>query len=262
MIKLIATDMDGTLLDENKNLPKDFFNTLNKLEDKNIKFVVASGRPYVTLYNDFKPYSDNMYFICDNGAYISEPGNPPIISSIDKELLHKILIACENIPNIVLLLCGIKHTYHKNINNEFNAEINKYYLNKKEVTDFYNIDDEIFKIAIYDEDGSKDNSYLLLAPLFKEKCNIVVSAKNWLDINALNVNKGNALKQIQNDYNISYNETMVFGDFYNDIEMLQSAHYSFVMENANEDMKQYGNYIAKSNKENGVLKAIDEYIFI
>ena len=56
MIKLIATDMDGTLLDENKKLPKDFFNILTKLEDKNIKFVVASGRPYATLYNDFKPY--------------------------------------------------------------------------------------------------------------------------------------------------------------------------------------------------------------
>ena len=55
------------------------------------------------------------------------------------------------------------------------------------------------------------------------------------------------------------NETMVFGDFYNDIEMLQRAYYSFVMENANEDMKQYGNFIAKSNTENGVITAIEKY---
>ena len=53
---------------------------------------------------------------------------------------------------------------------------------------------------------------------------------------------------------------MVFGDFYNDIEMLQKAHYSFVMENANEDMKQYGNFIAKSNYENGVIDAIQNYV--
>lgn len=53
---------------------------------------------------------------------------------------------------------------------------------------------------------------------------------------------------------------MAFGDFYNDVEMLQSAHYSFVMENANDDMKQYGNYIAKKNTENGVIKAIEEYV--
>ena len=51
---------------------------------------------------------------------------------------------------------------------------------------------------------------------------------------------------------------MSFGDFYNDVEMLQASHYSFVMENANEDMKQYGNFIARSNTENGVIKAIEE----
>ncbi len=53
---------------------------------------------------------------------------------------------------------------------------------------------------------------------------------------------------------------MVFGDFYNDIEMLKEAHYSFVMENANDDMKQYGNFIAESNNDNGVIKAINEYV--
>ena len=53
---------------------------------------------------------------------------------------------------------------------------------------------------------------------------------------------------------------MVFGDFYNDVEMLKKAHYSFVMENANEDMKQYGNFIAKKNTENGVIEAIEEYV--
>ena len=74
------------------------------------------------------------------------------------------------------------------------------------------------------------------------------------------VNKGAALEKIQKDENISYEETMVFGDFYNDIEMLGKAKFSFVMENANEDMKQYGNYIAKSNRDYGVIKAIEEYV--
>ena len=62
-----------------------------------------------------------------------------------------------------------------------------------------------------------------------------------------------------NTYNVSREETMVFGDYYNDIEMLKKAEYSFVMENAPEDMKQYGKYIAASNTEAGVLRAILEY---
>jgi len=88
----------------------------------------------------------------------------------------------------------------------------------------------------------------------------VVSGKHWVDINNKGVNKGIALEEIQKSLNISYEETMAFGDFYNDISMLEKAYYSFVMENANEDMKQYGNFIAESNVNNGVLKAIEKYV--
>ena len=55
MIKLIATDMDGTLLDENHQLPKNFFETLDQVNEQGVKFAVASGRPYQTLYEHFKP---------------------------------------------------------------------------------------------------------------------------------------------------------------------------------------------------------------
>ena len=54
---------------------------------------------------------------------------------------------------------------------------------------------------------------------------------------------------------------MVFGDFYNDISMLEKAKYSFVMENANDDMKRHGNYIADANYNNGVINAIEKYVF-
>ena len=260
MIKLIATDMDGTLLDENSKLPKNFFSTLNKLEEKNVKFVVASGRPYKTLYENFKPYSDKLYFICDNGSYIAEPGKDPIISIIDKKVVQAVIKACENIPNIALILCGVKCHYHMKCSEDIEKEISKYYLNREIVNDLTTINDDIFKIAVCDFNGSKENSYKILNPLFGEDYKVVVSGSVWLDINNKDINKGNALRNIQKDFNISYDETMVFGDFYNDIEMLQAAHYSFVMENANEDMKQYGNFIAKSNAENGVIKAIEEYV--
>lgn len=260
MIKLIATDMDGTLLDENSKLPKDFFDTLDKLNDRNVKFVVASGRPYLTLYENFKPYSDNLYFICDNGSYIVEPNSEPVISIIDKTTVKNIIQACDNLPNLALILCGIKSSYHKPCSKEIEKEIDKYYINKKIVSDFNSIEDDIFKITICDFNGAKDNSYKIIEPLFGNTHKVVVSGNLWIDINNKNINKGEALKKIQKDFNISYDETMVFGDFYNDVEMLQSAHYSFVMENANEDIKQYGNFLAKSNKENGVIKAIYEYV--
>lgn len=260
MIKLIATDMDGTLLDENGNLPQDFFEVLEKLNEKNIKFVVASGRSYSTLYKNFNPKSDNLDYICDNGSYVILNNKAPVINGLDKEVVNKVIKACENIDNIVVILCGVNGAYHMPCPEKFLKEIDKYYINKNIVADLYSVNDTIFKIAICDLNNSAQNSYKVLSPLFGDENKVVISGTIWLDINGKNVNKGVALKEIQEYYNISYEETMVFGDFYNDIEMLKEGYFSFVMENANEDMKKHGNFIAKSNKEYGVIHAINDFV--
>lgn len=260
MIKLIATDMDGTLLDENSMVPSEFFEILKELNNKNIKFVVASGRPYPTLYENFKPYSDELYYICDNGAYIVDNNKTPIIDIIDKNSVNKMIEVILNIPNTALVLCGTKCAYYTSNNEDFFNEINKYYINKKFVENPFDIDDDIFKVTVCDLGNSAKNSYPILNPLFGSNYKTVVSGEYWLDITNKNVNKGEALKRIQKDYNISFEETMVFGDFYNDVEMLQQAYYSFVMENANDDMKKHGNFVAKSNVEHGVIDAIKNYV--
>ena len=80
MIKLIATDMDGTLLDDNKQLPKNFDNIVKRLFIKNIRFVISSGRSYCTLKKQFSEYLDDMTFICDpvlrNGYRKLDPWKP------------------------------------------------------------------------------------------------------------------------------------------------------------------------------------------
>ena len=260
MIKLIATDMDGTLLDENSNLPEGFFEVLEKLKERNVKFVVASGRPYFTLYENFKPVSDDLYFICDNGSYIAEKNKEPKISAIDKEYVKEVVKVCNSISDVELVLCVTKGAYMKKFNEDLSSEIFKYYVKRIIVDDFDNIDDDIFKIAVYDPYDSKEHSYKTISTSLGDKLNVVVSGKHWVDVSNKGVNKGTALEKIQKEENISYEETMVFGDFYNDVEMLKKAYYSFVMENANEDMKQYGNFIAESNKNHGVLKAINKYV--
>ena len=260
MIKLIASDMDGTLLDENGRLPKDFISIFQKLRDKKVKFVVASGRPYATLYENFKPISDDLYYICDNGAYVVENGKVLNISIMDKSKVNNVIKACENIPNIELLLCGTKGAYHLPLSSKAEKEVNKYYINKIEVNNLYDIDDDIFKITICDLGHASDNSHPILHTKFKDDFMVVVSGEIWVDMMNLGVNKGSALETIQKADNISYDETMVFGDFYNDVEMLSKAYYSFVMENANDDLKKHGNFIAKKNTENGVIEAIKEYV--
>ncbi|MEG0296695.1 MAG: Cof-type HAD-IIB family hydrolase [Clostridium sp.] len=261
MIKLIATDMDGTLLNEKGELPKEFFTVLDRLCEKGVKFVVGSGRSYYNLYDVFTPSSDKMSYICDNGAYVVEDKDHQRIEIIDKNIVHEIINVCSKIENISVTLCGLKGAYHSPCAKEFTDEMYKYYTKRTIVDDLHVVEDDIFKIAVCDMSGSANNSYKVLGPKFGENFSVVVSGAVWLDVMNKGVNKGVALAKIQEDLNISYEETMIFGDFYNDVEMLKQGKYSFVMENANEDMKQYGNYIAKSNRENGVMKAIEEYVF-
>ncbi|WP_297637493.1 HAD family hydrolase [uncultured Clostridium sp.] len=260
MIKLIATDMDGTLLDGKGNIPKEFFEIYKELKRKNVKFVAASGRPYKTLYQNFKPISDDLYYICDNGSYIVKEKDDSKISVIDKKHIKKMISECSKLDNVVPILCGTKGAYHMACDEEMLKEIDKYYLHKHIVEDLNSVDDEIFKIAVCDFNRSIENSYPHLNHIFGDEFKVVVSGAVWMDIMNQNIDKGYALEMIQKDMGISYEETMVFGDFYNDVEMLSKAKYSFVMENANEDMKQYGNFIARSNLENGVVQAIKEYV--
>lgn len=81
-----------------------------------------------------------------------------------------------------------------------------------------------------------------------------------MDVVSKGINKGVALEKIQRTMGVSMEETMAFGDFYNDVELLGRAHYSFVMENSNDDMRKYGNFMAASNNNLGVIRAIEDYV--
>jgi Cof subfamily protein (haloacid dehalogenase superfamily) len=255
MIKLIATDMDGTLLDENGHLPEGFTDILDRLRAKNIKLVVASGRPYYTLQTNFGPVGRYLSYICENGALVVDNNEIIYKNLITHDMVQVIIKEAKKVKSNALVLCSPNCAYTENYSEEQLAEIKKYYTSLNVVDDLSKVDDDIIKITICNLEGS-DN---ILDGKFNDDFNIVSTASIWIDIMNKGVNKGIALKDLMDTDNISKEETMVLGDYYNDIEMLEQAEYSFVMENAPEDMKQYGKYIAANNVEHGVLRAILEY---
>ena len=259
MIKLIATDMDGTLLDENGHLPEGFTDILDRLRIKNIKLVVASGRPYYTLQTNFGPVGRYLSYICENGALVVDNNEIIYKNLISSDLIQNIITESKKVKSNALVLCSPNCAYIENYSEEQLAEIKKYYTTLNIVDDLSKVDADIIKIAICNLEGSNN----ILDANFKDNIehdfNIISSAAVWVDIMNNGVNKGIALKNLMDTDNISKEETMVLGDYYNDIEMLEQAEYSFVMENAPEDMKQYGKYIAASNVEHGALRAILEY---
>ncbi|MCQ8211382.1 Cof-type HAD-IIB family hydrolase [Cetobacterium somerae] len=259
MIKLVVTDMDGTFLNDKKEFSEEFWEIHSKMEEKNIKFVVASGRQYQNLRKNFEKIMDKIVFIAENGSYVVEKEKEIYSRILSEDIIKKYVEIGRKIPTTNIVLCGKKSAYIESNNKEFINEVEKYYEEKKIVTDLLEVkDDEIIKVTYCDLSGTEKNVY----PYIKNEkdTQIVVSGEIWLDISHLESNKGIALEALQKKLNIKYEETMIFGDYLNDYEMLKKGKYSFAMENAHEEVKRISNFIAKSNNENGVIEELKKII--
>lgn len=262
MIKLIVTDMDGTFLNNDKEFPSDFFRIFEELEKRQILFCVASGRQYPSLLQFFEKVRTKIGFIPENGAWALLGDEELYQSPIDKDLLINILNVCDEIPQIGVAICGKKSAYLSSSNLEVRYEVQKHYPVLQYVPDFEAIDDTIFKITIYDKLQPQHNSLVALQS-FLDKLRIVRSGDKWLDITNLSVNKGVAVEHLQQKLGIKKEETMAFGDYLNDIEMLQMAQYSYAMKNAQPEVKAVANFVTKyDNNEQGVLNTIAEMLNI
>ncbi|MEG0068202.1 Cof-type HAD-IIB family hydrolase [Cetobacterium sp.] len=259
MIRLIVTDMDGTFLNDEKKFSNEFWDIYEKLEQKNIKFVVASGRQYQNLRKNFEKIKDRIIFIAENGSYVVENEKELYSRVLSEDLIKKYVELGRRIPTTNIVLCGKKSAYIESTDAEFVKEVEKYYEEKKIVKNLLEIeDDEIIKIAYCDLTGTEENVY---PHLEKEvDCQIVVSGQIWLDVSHLESNKGIALEILQEKIGIAFDETMVFGDYLNDYEMLQKGRYSYAMENAHEKIKEIANFMAKSNNQNGVIEELKKIV--
>lgn len=256
-IKLIAADMDGTLLDSNNNLSPQIFDLVKKLKNNNIKFVVASGRQYHNLLKRFEDIKEDITYIAENGSVIYEKDQSIYVEEVDKKEMIKALEEIRQAKNMFPIFCGVKSAYIENDNEIFLEQANKYYEKLEMVDDLLEVleKDKICKMAVYDLVDAEMGAYKLLKK-YKEKIKVCLSGKHWTDFMNPKVNKGEAIKILQENYNISYDETMAFGDYLNDYEMMKNCKYSYAMDNAHPELKKVCNYRAKSNDENGVVEAI------
>ncbi len=261
MIKFIASDMDGTLLNEKNEINKEFFDIFNKLIEKDIIFAAASGRQYYNLLKRFENIKDKMMFIAENGTFVVYKGEEILVNSLEKKVAIDLIEIGRKIKNSYVIVCGKKSAYIENADERFVKETKKYYERYEIVDDLTKIEDDILKVTICDFSGSEFNSNNYYNE-YRDKLQVTVSGEIWLDITAKGVNKGVAINKIQDMLGISHKETMVFGDYLNDLEMMGSAYYSYAMENAHDDLKKVSRFIAKSNNDNGVVEAIKEVVGI
>ncbi|WP_031529356.1 Cof-type HAD-IIB family hydrolase [Dyadobacter crusticola] len=257
-IKLIATDMDGTLLNSKHELHESFYPIFRKIKERGIIFVAASGRQYFNLTKTLAQVCDEVIFAAENGSYVVYKDEEIHVQATDPELVRELVTVSRGIPNTYPIICGKKKAYVENDDQEFIDHLKLYFERYEIVEDLLEVkDDQFLKFTVCDLAGSEANSY----PHYKKYEDVLkvkVSGPIWLDISDKKANKGRAMEVLQEKFNITPEQTMAFGDYLNDLEMLTKAEYSYAMANAHPDIKKIARFIAKSNDENGVVEVLTE----
>lgn len=285
MIKLIASDMDGTLLNHNHKIPKENVELINYAKNQGIEFVVATGRAYYEALPALNEENINCDVISFNGGIVYDK-NGNIISitpMLPKDLYYTIEILKSF--DISYQLYTKNTIYTKSIETDINAYIdlirsNGYdpdvehlraeaqqkldvgYITEVENIELYLNEKEnppIKIIAISNDISKLENATKLLSE--NKSISVTSSGANNIEIMHKNATKGEALKEIAKIYGINLENAVAIGDNLNDQAMLDIVGYSVAMKNGNTILKEQAKYVTeKTNSEGGVADTIFKLI--
>lgn len=243
MLKLIASDIDGTLLqDGEKELSGQAVKQIKQLKEMGILFAAASGRQYATLRRLFEPVKDDIAYICENGAMIMYKGKILHKDVFDRVLAEEMMHSILNREDMEIIVSGEKSYYIQPKRKSF-AEymLQSVKGNVTVVDNILEVQEDILKISMYRESGLEE-TLPYWKKLFGDKATVVTSGHAWLDMMPMSADKGKGIRVLQKHFLISADDCIAFGDNLNDLEMLQEVTYSFAMSNAKEKVKEIAKY--------------------
>lgn len=259
-LKLIACDMDGTLVLPDGRLPEELWPLLERLGERGITFVPASGRQYATLAAMFEGRPGRISFIAENGNLVVHQGQVISSDSLEPGTVHEVIDLVRGADrDLGLVVCGRETAWIERTDAGFEGEVRRYYAELRKVSDLHEVEDTVLKLAIYDADDSATVADTMLEPLSATH-QVVVSGSNWVDIMTPWADKGRALRRLQAELGLGAQQTAAFGDYHNDLELLAAAQWSFAMANAHPDVIAAARYIAPANSELGVIRVLEHLL--
>lgn len=257
MIKLIASDLDGTLLPEaTPDLNPELFSVIRELKKQGITFAAATGRQYLSAKSLLAPVEDDILILADNGSCIMEKGKALQCLTFDRETFDEIVGYVRTLDNVCMIVSSLTAAYTDSRNEWFLNELLKgYQVEMQMVEDVLEIEDSMIKVAAYFLEDDAAEMAVPCAERFSDKAHVMASGAHWVDFMAKGVDKGAALKKVQKMLNVSREETMAFGDNQNDIGMLLEAEESYAVAAARPEVKAVTKYVLPE-EEDSVLKVL------
>ncbi len=281
---LIAIDLDGTLINNQHEISTENINAIKQAQAQGHTVVIGTGRAYFDVQEIFKKTHLSLYIIGANGATAHSPSGTPILSvpmpDEDSERIATWLEAnniyyevfCEHAIYTLdgsqdILFQEVKDLEHHVSKEEFqfiNMHLKKQlsqsgYAFMNSFEEIFQAQEKIYNILAYSFINQKR---LAGVDAFKDEkdLTLVTSSPFNFELEHKEASKGNALTYLAKVLNLDLDQSLAIGDSENDISMFKVVSNSFAMDNASEDVKKHAKYVTSSNDENGVAKAIYQFI--
>ncbi|MGL4696388.1 HAD-IIB family hydrolase [Enterococcus larvae] len=259
MIKLILSDMDGTFLNREGDFNRPLFKELKQLlKETGVVFAPCTGKQCERIEELFGPEDAKDFWILgDSATRIKHNGEYVYQSLLPNELGLRIIKKLEEISKeyTIIACTPTAAIVKKSISDDELKIVKGSYAKVIQVDDLNEIKEDFVKITIYDKKLQCFKTREKLAEFF-DSAYIVASEAAWIDISNLNVHKGTTVEKLQEMLAIDFEETMVFGDGLNDVELMERGAFSFAMRDGFEETKEAANYIIRTNEDDSVMKTI------
>ncbi len=261
MIKLIACDLDGTLLPPTKIMPEETFGLIEQFTAGGGVFAPASGRQLPNLKKLFAPVLDKIAIIAENGGLVYYKGEIIFTDPTPAEGVLRALDIIRGVDGLYPVLSCADCAYYEDGFPKFVETLKRSYSSEKKVNNLDEVAKKVsaLKISVWDAQPAAEHGGIVLPPLIKG-LRTMISGYDWIDVSREGANKGNALNALIKHLNVTADDCAAFGDHMNDYEMLAASGHPYVTANAYPPLKELIGEVIPSNAEFGVIQKLKDII--
>lgn len=265
-VKMVAVDMDGTFLDDQKQYDRPrFLRCYEAMKARGIKFVVASGNQYYQLKSFFPTIASEIAFVAENGAWILDGEEELFCGAFSRPDIAAVLDTLQNghYPGLRYILCGRESAYYfvDSVEEKWLAKMRHYCHRLKPIHSLAETgDDRLFKFALNLSDDYVEPLMADIRRLHEGAAAATSSGHGSVDLIVPGHHKANGLNILAQRWGVDHAQVLAFGDGGNDLEMLKQSGFSFAMANAPARVKAAARFAAPANNDAGVLQIIEKML--
>ncbi|WP_366179864.1 HAD family hydrolase [Actinomyces timonensis] len=259
-LRLVVTDMDGTLVDGEGRLPAGLDDAVAEMRERGVLFSPASGRQMANLRAVLGPAVDDSPLIAENGSLVIHDGAEIHSVTISPDEARAAITAVHRLRSegrdLGAVVACKESAYTERDDAPFTDRIGIYYTAHQGVDALLALPlDTVLKVAVFDFDDVEDGTAEAMRQAVPT-VQTVVSGKHWVDLMSHGADKGRAVAAIQERLGITPAQTAVFGDYLNDLSLYDRSELGFAMANAHPSVLAAADYTAPANTEDGVLRSV------